>query len=103
LLVAEQKHRHILEIARALLIFSSLPRSFWAKTVLTSVNLINITPSSVLYEKSPHERLYSSPPDYSMLRTLGVLALSFLGPTAPCYLPDQLSVSYSASALVPVA
>jgi len=69
--VAERKHRHVLETAHALLLSSSVLCIFWAAAVLTSVNLIDITPSPVLANKTPHERLYSSPPDYSMLRTSG--------------------------------
>ena len=76
--VAENKHRHILETARAMLISSSVPRIFWAEVVLTAVNLINITPSSVLAGKTPHECLYSSPPDYSMLRTFECICYIFL-------------------------
>ena len=54
--VAQRKHRHILETARALLISSSIPHNFWAEVILTSVNLINITPY-VLADKTPHECL----------------------------------------------
>ena len=52
-------------------ISSFVSRIFWAEAVLTVVNLINITPLSFLAGKTPHERLYSSPPDYSMLCTFG--------------------------------
>ena len=79
--VAEQKNRHILEIVRALLIFSSVPSSFWAEPVLTSVNLINITLSSVLAGKSPHEHLYSSLLDYRMLHTFGCACNVLIPPT----------------------
>jgi len=58
---------------------SSVPRIFWAEVVLTSVNLI-ITPSSVLAGKTPHERLYSSSPDYNMLRTFGCTYYVLLPP-----------------------
>ena len=69
--VVEHENRHILETARVVLISYSVPRTFWAKAILTTVNLINITLPSVLASKTPHERLYSCPPDYSMLRILG--------------------------------
>jgi len=96
--VAEWKHCHIFETAHALLISSSVPRSFWAEAVLTYVNFINITPSSVLSEKSSHEHIYSSPPDCNMLCMFGCTCY-FLWPNAPSYLPDQLSASYLVSAL----
>ena len=72
--VVERKYRHILDTHQVLLISSSVPRSFWVEVVLTSVNLINITPSSVMFEKSPHERLYFSPPTTTCYAHLGALA-----------------------------
>ena len=59
---------------------TSVPYGFWAE-VLTSVNHINIIPSSVLSEKSPHEHLYSSPPDYNILHTFGCTCYTLLPPT----------------------
>jgi hypothetical protein len=46
--VAERKHRHLLETARALMIVSFVPHHFWTKTVSTATYLINIQPSSTL-------------------------------------------------------
>jgi transposase InsO family protein len=34
--VAERKHRHLLETARALMIVSSIPPHFWVEAVVTS-------------------------------------------------------------------
>ena len=79
--VVEQKHHHILDTAHALLISSSVPPSFWAEVVLTSANLINITSSSVLARKSPHEHIYSFPLDYSMFRTFRCTCYVLLPPT----------------------
>jgi len=78
--VAECKHHHILKTARAILISSSVPRIFWVEAILSIVNLINITPSSVLAGRTPHERLYFSPPDYSMLHTFGCTFYVLLHP-----------------------
>jgi len=96
--VAERKHRHILETVRALLISSHVPRSFWAEAVLTSVNLINITPS-VLAGKSLHSVSILLLRSIACSACLGVPVMSFLRSSAPSYLPDQLSVSYSGSVL----
>jgi transposase InsO family protein len=40
--MAERKHRHLLETARALMISTSLPPHFWAEVVSTATYLINI-------------------------------------------------------------
>ena len=76
--VAERKHRHILETARALLISSSVSRSFWAEVVLTFVNLINITPSSVLAGKSPMSVYILLLRTIACSARLGVPVMSFL-------------------------
>ena len=39
--VAERKHRHIVEIAHSLLLSAFVPSEFWGEVVLTAVNLIN--------------------------------------------------------------
>ena len=97
--VAERKHRHILEITHALLISSSVPRTFWKEVVLTSVNLINITLSSWLKSHLTGISILL-PRTIACSACLGVPVMSFfLRPSAPSYLADQLSVSYSASVL----
>ncbi|PKI38709.1 hypothetical protein CRG98_040900 [Punica granatum] len=67
----ERKHRHILNVARAFMFQASLPTRFWGECVSTAVHLINITPSSLLDNKSPHEVLFGKPPNYSNLRVFG--------------------------------
>ena len=60
--VAERKHRHLLEIARALMIASSIPPHFWVETIFTATYLINIQPSSSLHGGILYERLYGKLP-----------------------------------------
>lgn len=73
---AERKHRHILELARALRFQVGLPINFWGDCVLTAVYLINRLPTPLLKFKSPHEVLLKYQPDYQNLRIFGCLAFA---------------------------
>ena len=64
----ERKHRHILNVARALLFQASLPIKFWGEAVLTAAYLINRTPTSLHNNRSPYEVIYGAKPCYDQLR-----------------------------------
>jgi hypothetical protein len=78
--VAERKHRHLLETARALMIASSVPPHFWAEAASTGTYLINIQPSSALHGDIPFERLCVKTPDYSSIRLFGCVCYVLLAP-----------------------
>jgi hypothetical protein len=78
--VAERKHRHLLETARALMIAASLLPHFWAEVVSTATYLINIKPSAALQGVIPLECLSGCAPDYSVLHLFGCICYILLAP-----------------------
>ena len=72
----ERKHRHILNVARALRFEASLPMEFWGERVLTASYIINKTLTPILNGKTPFEKLYNRPPLLSQLRGFGCLCYS---------------------------
>ncbi|RVW53636.1 Retrovirus-related Pol polyprotein from transposon RE2 [Vitis vinifera] len=63
-LPSERKNRHLVEIARTLLLHSHVPFRFWGDAVLTACYLINRMPSSVLHDQIPHSLLFPDQPLY---------------------------------------
>ena len=52
--VAERKNRHLVEIARTLLLHHKVPQRFLGDAILAACYLINCMTSSVLHDQIPH-------------------------------------------------
>ncbi|KAD0786919.1 hypothetical protein E3N88_43719 [Mikania micrantha] len=72
--VVERKHRHLLEVARAIRFEANLPIKFWGECVLTATYIINRVPSKVLNNKTPYEVLLGKIPSYDHMKVFGCLA-----------------------------
>ncbi|XP_071689294.1 uncharacterized protein [Rutidosis leptorrhynchoides] len=72
----ERKHRHILDTARALIMYVNLPLRFWEDCVVTATYLINRFPTPVLKNKAPYEVLLQQKPTYDHLMVFGCLVMA---------------------------
>ena len=72
----ERKHKHILNVKRALRFQANLPIRFWGENVLTAVHLINRTPTALLKKKTPYEILFGTTPSYNTIRTFCCLCFA---------------------------
>lgn len=78
--IAEQKNHHLLDVARTLLLESSVPPQFWVEALSTAVYLINRLPSQTLSLESPYFRLYHQHPPCRHLQTFSCVCFLHLHP-----------------------
>ncbi|MCH93196.1 retrovirus-related Pol polyprotein from transposon TNT 1-94, partial [Trifolium medium] len=69
----ERKHQHILNVGRALLFQSKLPKTFWSYAVLQATYIINRIPSPLLHNESPYFLRFQQHPDLNELKVFGSL------------------------------
>nr|KYP63464.1 Retrovirus-related Pol polyprotein from transposon TNT 1-94 [Cajanus cajan] len=70
--VAERINRHLVEIARTILLHHKVPLRFWGDAILSACYLINRMPSSVLNNQIPYTILYPQKDLYPVpLRVFG--------------------------------
>ena len=69
----ERKHRHLLNVTRAVMFQASLPVEFWSYCPLAAGYLINRTPTAVLKGNMLYEILYNKPPPMQHLKVFGCL------------------------------
>lgn len=72
--VVERKHRHLLDVARALMIQSHLPKLFRGDSILAATHIINRLPTSVLRNKCPWGMLFGSVAPIDHLKVFGCLS-----------------------------
>lgn len=78
--LAERKHRHLLNCARALRFHVGLPIQYWGDCILTATYMINRTPTAVLNNQSPYQVLYEKVPNYDMIKVFGCLCYATVLP-----------------------
>lgn len=90
--IVERKHRHILEIARALKFQSHSPTYFWGYCMQIVIYLINRFHTSVLKGLSPFEIFFAKPSSLDHLKVLGSLAYATFLPSkdklSPRFVPS---------------
>ncbi|TYJ99589.1 Beta-galactosidase [Cucumis melo var. makuwa] len=77
--VAERKNRHLVEVARSLMLSTSLPSYLWGDAILTAAHLINRMSSRILHLQTPLDCLKES---YPSTRHVSEVLLRVFGCTA---------------------
>ncbi|KAI3494583.1 hypothetical protein L1887_40715 [Cichorium endivia] len=71
--MVERKHRHLLEMARAIRFQANIPKRFWGECILTAAYIINRLPSKIVKNKTPYELVWNAKPQYDHMKVFGCL------------------------------
>src|SRR4051812_26047475 len=69
----ERKHRHILNIARALRFQENIPSHFWGECILAATHIVNRTPTVANQGITPYDMLFGKSPSYGHLNIFSCL------------------------------
>lgn len=72
--VVERKHKHLLQLARSLMVEASMPKRFWPYSLLMATRIVNRLPTVILRWKSPYEVLYKKTTRIYIPQNLWLLA-----------------------------
>jgi hypothetical protein len=72
----ERKHQHILNVGRALLYQSKLPKCYWSYAMLHATFIINCVTTPVLHNISPYQKLFDKIPDLASFKVFGSLCFA---------------------------
>ena len=75
---AERMNRTLLESACSMMFHAGMPKEFWAKAIHTATYVHNRSPTSLLKNVTPFERLFGQKPDVSNLRVFGCIAFKHI-------------------------
>lgn len=75
--VAERKNRTMVEMARSIIKYKGLPKSYWVEAVATTVYLINRSPTRAVEGRTPYEAWNGRKPNVSHWRIFGSIAYAF--------------------------
>ena len=84
--IAERKNKHLLEVARAIMFSTNVPKYLWGEAVLTASFLINRMPTRILKYKTPLECFKQI---FPQSRIHSELPLKVFGCTAYVHIPSK--------------